>query len=188
MEVETGKTSDQKMAIPMIEAARENLGENNEDRMKTVAMDKGFDSEENVREANKRGVHAIVPVREVPDNLEKLSKEDREEPLLPGGNVVYDRYSGEVACYESPENKKEDPTRRTMTYAGYEADRSSHKFRCPLGAYAQAACTSFESCGTSLEWACGTSSVRGSPPWQSWQFTPLRKWTSPTRLSAGTNR
>jgi hypothetical protein len=146
VEVKTGKTSDQKMAIPMIEAARENLGENNKDRMKTVAMDKGFDSEENVREAERRGVHAIVPVREVPDNLDKLPKEDREEPLSPGGNVVYDRYSGEVACYESPENVKEEPTRRTMTYAGYEADRSAHKFRCPLGAYAQTGRESFESC------------------------------------------
>ena len=53
IEVETGKTSDQKMAIPMIDAARENLGEN---RMETVAMDKGFDSESNIREANEREI------------------------------------------------------------------------------------------------------------------------------------
>ena len=45
------------MAIPMIEAAQKNLGA---DRIETTAMDKGFDSEENVLEAFERGVSTIV--------------------------------------------------------------------------------------------------------------------------------
>ena len=151
VDVETGKTSDQKMAIPMIDAARENLGE---DRMETVAMDKGFDSESNIRDANERDVAAIVPVREVPENLNRLPKEDREEPLSPGGNVVYDRYTGEVACYESSGNDNE-PTRRTMNYAGFEADRGTHKFRCPLGGTAATECTVFHCC------AAGPSGSQG---------------------------
>jgi hypothetical protein len=142
VDVQTGKTSDQNMAMPMVDAARENLPN---DRMKTVAMDKGFDSEQNVRGAFSRDVAAVVPVREVPENLDKLPKADREEPLSPGSNVVYDRYTGEVACYETSASESE-PTRRTVTYAGFESDRSAHKFRCPLGPLAATQCTAFDSC------------------------------------------
>jgi hypothetical protein len=151
VDVQTGKTSDQSMALPMIDAARENLGD---DRMETVAMDKGFDSEENVRGALDRGVAGIVPVRDVPENLERLPKQDREESLSPGGNIFYDRYTGEVVCYESSENQSE-PTRRPMVYAGFEQDRSSHKFRCPLGAQAATECRAFQHC------AAGSSGCQG---------------------------
>ncbi len=123
--------------------------------METVAMDKGFDSEENVREAYNRDVAAIVPVREVPENLDSQPKEDREEPLSPGGNIVYDRYTGEVACYERSGNENEEPERRPMIYAGFEADRSSHKFRCPLGSSAATECAAFHSC------AAGSSGSQG---------------------------
>ena len=143
VDVQTGKTSDYKMAIPMIEAAQKNLGA---DRIETTAMDKGFDSEENVLEAFERGVSTIVPFRDVPENLEKLVKEDREEPLSPGQNVVYDRYTGEVFCYAAPANTNAEPQRREMDYAGFEKDRKSHKFRCPLGACARSSCASFDTC------------------------------------------
>ena len=151
VDVKTGKTCDQGMALPMIDAAQDILGN---DRMETLAMDKGFDSEDNVRGAVKKNVAPIVPVREVPENLDKLPKEDREEPLSPGSNVVYDRYSGEVACYDCAENGDE-PTRRTMNYAGWEGDRSSHKFRCPLGAGAETECNAFHCC------AAGSSGSQG---------------------------
>lgn len=151
VDVQTGKTSDQSMAAPMIDAALANLGD---DRMETVAMDKGFDSEHNVREALDRHIAAIVPVREVPENLESLPKEDREEALSPGSNILYDRYTGEVVCYESSEGQ-EEPTRRPMVYAGFERDRSSHKFRCPLGALAATECKAFEQC------AAGSSGSQG---------------------------
>ncbi len=152
VDLETGSTSDQKMAMPMLDAAQANLGD---ERMKTMAMDKGFDSEENVRGADARGVAAIVPVREVPEKLDSLPKEDREEPLSPGGNIVYDRYSGEVACYEQSTDANAESTRRTMTYAGFEGDRSTHKFRCPLGGCAATECTAFDSC------SAGSSGAQG---------------------------
>ena len=152
VDVQTGKTSDQNMAMPMLDAAKENLGEN---RIETVAMDKGFDSEENVREAKSKGVAAIIPVREVPENLEKLPPQDREEPLSPGSNVVYDRYTGEVFCYEPSSNANEPPTRRPMIYAGFESDRETHKFRCPLGGCAASACKAFKTC------AAGSSGSQG---------------------------
>lgn len=152
VEVVTGSTSDQKLAVPMIDAAQKNLGEG---RMETVAMDKGFDSAENVREAHERDVAAIVPTRDVPQNLASLPREDREVVLAPGGNVVYDRYSGEAACYEAPANANEEPTRRTLTYAGFEAGRDAHKFRCPLGGAAEGACRAFATC------AAGSSGSQG---------------------------
>lgn len=152
LEVRTGSTPDQRMAIPMIDDAIANLPDR---RLRTVSMDKGFDSEANVRKAFERGVCAIVPVREVPDNLEKLPREDREEKLRPGGNLVYDRYTGEVACYERLPKQKEGSRRRTMPYAGFESDRCTHKFRCPLGASAAQCCNSFSSC------AAGSSGSQG---------------------------
>jgi hypothetical protein len=152
VDVVTGSSSDQKLAVPTIKAAQENLGDS---RMETVAMDKGFDSEQNVLEAYRLGVAAIVPVRDVPQNLESLPREDREVPLSPGGNIVYDRYSGEAACYEAPTNANAEPTRRSMNYAGFEAGRDTHKFRCPLGACAATACSAFATC------AAGPSGSQG---------------------------
>jgi hypothetical protein len=114
--------------------------------MQTVAMDKGFDSEDNVLGAHGLGIAAIVPTREVPENLENLPREDREAALTAGGNIVYDRYSGEAACYEPPANAGDEPTRRAMKYAGFESGRDAHKFRCPLGASAPTACRAFGSC------------------------------------------
>lgn len=64
VDVETGSQPDSPMAMSMLDAARDILGS---DRIQTLAMDKGFDSEENVREAFHRGVSAIVPFRDVPE-------------------------------------------------------------------------------------------------------------------------
>jgi hypothetical protein len=121
----TGKTSDQDLAMPLLDASIKNVGK---DQIETCAMDKGFDSAENVTGAFARGVAAIVPVRDVPKNLESLPPQDREEVVV--GNIVRDRYSGTVACYES--SKGDNPVRREMTHAGFEKDRECHKFRCPL--------------------------------------------------------
>lgn len=141
--VETGSYSDQKAAVPMVRDGQDRLPEG---RRKTVSMEKGFDSEENVRALWDMGIAAIVPVRDVPQNLDSLPKEDREVPLSPASNVVYDKYTGEVACYGAAESPGGKPTRRTMTYAGAEPDRSAHKFRCPLGPRAKDACPFFQAC------------------------------------------
>ncbi|MFQ5507306.1 MAG: transposase [Planctomycetota bacterium] len=47
---------------------------------------------------------------------------------------------------QNADESDNEPTRRTMTYAGAETDRSSHKFRCPLGAGAKDQCPFFDSC------------------------------------------
>jgi hypothetical protein len=113
--------------------------------METCAEDKGFDSNENVNTAYRDlGVSLIVPVRDVPENLESLPPEDREVALDSGSNLVRDKYSGEVACYERPAGGQ--VIRREMKYAGFEDVREAHKFRCPLGAAASTNCSAFSSC------------------------------------------
>ena len=147
----TGSTNDQHLAMPLLEGSLRILGPG---VMETCAADKGFDSKDNVNNAYRdHGVAMIVPVRDVPENLERLAPEDREVALEPGGNVVFDRYSGEVACYESLESGEKKQERRTMDYAGFEADRETHKFRCPLGGAASSQCSAFKTCSAG---PCGT--------------------------------
>lgn len=138
----TGSTNDQLLATPVLQGAVRIVGP---EVMETCAMDKGFDSTENVRDGFRDlGVAVIVPVRDVPEKLEEQPREDREVALEPGGNVVRDIYTGEVACYDR--TKSAEPIRREMSYAGFEKDREAHKFRCPLGAAAGASCSAFGTC------------------------------------------
>lgn len=141
----TGSASDSELALPMLDAVGENLGRG---QMEDCSMDKGFDSEENVKGAFSRGISAIVPVRDVPKDLKELPPQDRE--VVVKGNIVRDRYSGEVACYAFMEDGK--PIRREMAYAGFEKDRECHKFRCPLGAEAAGGCPGFSRCSAG---SCG---------------------------------
>ena len=167
VDVTTGKTSDQELATPMLEEAQKNLPEG---RMETTAMDKGFDSKENVEGAYELDIAAIIPVRDVPENLEKLPREDREERLEPQSNIAYDRYTGEVFCYAK--GNGEEIERRTMTYAGFEAGRDTHKFRCPLGAAAQGGCKAFASCSAGSAGAQGRQ-VRIPMETDSRRFAPI---------------
>jgi len=138
----TGSTNDQLLAEPVLQGAVRILGPG---VMQTCAEDKGFDSTENVETAYRDlGVAVIVPVRDVPEKLEELPREDREVGLEPGGNVVRDIYTGEIACYDR--TKGAEPIRREMKYAGFEKDRETHKFRCPLGASAGTTCSAFATC------------------------------------------
>jgi len=138
----TGSTNDQTLSIPVLEGAVRILGRGT---METCAEDKGFDSTENVQEAYQDlGVAVIVPVRDVPENLEQLPREDREVGLEAAGNVVRDKYTGEVACYER--TKSGEVIRREMKYAGFEKERAAHKFRCPLETAAATCCSAFGTC------------------------------------------
>jgi hypothetical protein len=137
----TGSANDQLLATPVLQGAVRILGR---EVMESCAEDKGFDSADNVQDAYDLGVALIVPVRDVPEKLEEQPREDREVALEPGGNVVRDIYTGEIACYES--TKSVEPIRREMSYAGFEKGRDAHKFRCPLGAAAGASCSFFETC------------------------------------------
>jgi hypothetical protein len=171
----TASTNDQLLAMPVLQGAVGTVGPG---VMETCAMDKGFDSMETVRDAFRDlGVAVIVPVRDVPEKLEEQPREDREVALEPGGNVVRDKYTGEVACYER--TKSAEPIRREMNYAGFEKDRETHKFRCPLGAAAGAKCSSFGSCSAG---PCGKQGrqVRVEMDTDARRFSPIyprsKKW------------
>jgi len=140
-ETKTGKTSDQTMAEPMLEATVRNVGEG---VLKSLSMDKGFDSTDTVKAGNARGVAMLIPVREVAKDLQGQSAADREKALKPGGNIVWDSYSGKVACYAK--SKNDEVIRREMKHAGFEQDRQCHKFRCPLGGLAAGSCSVFATC------------------------------------------
>lgn len=139
VETTTGKANDHAQVRPQIEQAVENLGEG---VIETLAMDKGFDSTEVVETCTEFGVLPIVPFRDVPKNLDQMPARDREIPLQQTGNTVRDKYTGEVSCYDfsGPE-----PVKRAMDYAGYEADRETHKFRCPEAALGKK-CPFFDEC------------------------------------------
>lgn len=146
--VVTGSTSDQELSTPLLEGAVRILGPG---VMETCAEDKGFDSTENIREAYRDlGVVLVVPTRDVPQDLATLPPEDREVPLEPGGNIVRDIYTGEIACYEATGDG--DLRRRELKYAGFERDRETHKFRCPLGAAAASSCSAYARCSAG---SCG---------------------------------
>jgi len=140
-ETKTGKTNDQTMAEPMIAATVKNVGEG---VLESLAMDKGFDSTDTVKAGNARGVSMLIPVREVAVDLKDQPTADREKALKPGGNVVWDSYSGIVACYAK--SKDGEMLRREMKHAGFERGRQCHKFRCPLGELAVGSCSAFATC------------------------------------------
>jgi len=138
----TGSTNDHLLAIPVLEGAVRLVGKGT---MKTCAQDKGFDSEDNVKEAYQElGVALIVPTRDVPDDLKKLPPQDREVSLEGAGNLVRDKYTGEVACYEHRNGA--ESIRRAMKHGGFDKERQVHKFRCPLDATAPTTCSAFGSC------------------------------------------
>lgn len=149
----TGSSPDVAEAPGLISHAESLLGA---DVIQEVACDKAYDSEDFVRNIVDRGMSPVIPVRDVPEKLKNQKAEDRETVLAKQDNITYDRYSGEVFCYD-----KSDPTtmiRRKMMYAGCERDRETHKFRCP----AAKTCPFRQKCGG------GTSGKQGRQvriPW-----------------------
>lgn len=92
-------------------------------RIATVAYDKAADSEEAHRELDRRGIKALVQMR-------NLWKGDPER-LLPGhdgsSNVVYDE-AGTIYCYDKTDDV---PIRHEMAFIGHEPERKTLKYRCP---------------------------------------------------------
>lgn len=138
IDVRPGNTSDFDMVEPVLEQAIILT----DGAIETVSLDKGFDSQDVVKETWANGIAAVVPTRDVPESLAEQSREDRETLLDPTGNIGWDRYNGEVVCYDS---SGPEPVRQVMTYAGFDADRETHKFRCPATAAGQA-CPAAELC------------------------------------------
>lgn len=140
LETKTGSTSDFTQVRPMILQVEENLGKNQVD---TLSLDKGFDSKKTVLTCyDEFNIKTVVPTRDVPKNLQNLPAEDREIPLIPTGNVVRDKYTGQVFCYDF---SGKEPNKQEMVYAGFDTSRDAHKFRCPAAASGNK-CPHFDRC------------------------------------------
>lgn len=124
----TGSHPDVLEAHELLAHASTLLGEGT---IKEVALDKAYDDTSLIEDCFDEAIVTVIPVRDVEEDLKKQEAADREEPIRPGENVVYDRYSGEVFCYDLSAS---EPVRRQMVYAGFEKDRAAHKFRCPAAA------------------------------------------------------
>ena len=124
----TGAHADVLEAPELIAQAAKLVGE---ETIQEAAFDKAYDDEDLTGTCFDRGIAAVIPVRDVPQKLKDQAPADREETLGAGNNITYDRYTGEVFCYDL---SKPELVRRQMSYAGFELDRKTHKFRCPAAA------------------------------------------------------
>lgn len=119
-EVSDSKAGDGETLPTLLEQAEADLPPG---RIATVAYDKAADSEEVHRELDRRGIKALVQMR-------NLWKSDPER-LLPGhdgsSNVVYDE-AGTIYCYDKTADV---PIRHRMAFVGHEAGRKTLKYRCP---------------------------------------------------------
>ncbi len=78
----TGAHADVREAPELLAHAAQLLGE---DVIEQAAMDKAYDDGDLVKECAEEGIAAVVPVRDVPEELQEQSSEDREiAPLVRG--------------------------------------------------------------------------------------------------------
>jgi len=108
--------------LPMIEEAKEKHFED----IETLAGDKAYDSgPHNEVLYDEHGIKPVIDIR-------NHWKDGEETKLLnpeKTDNVVYD-YKGTVYCH-CPEGNE----RYEMAYCGFEKDRNTLKYKCPLSAY-----------------------------------------------------
>lgn len=95
---------------------------------KTLAADRGYDDGEDKRRLHEDyGIVPLIPSRE-------LKKE--YEPINPAlHDTIYISPAGEVVCKVLPFEIENEKKYARMEFMGYEKDRETLKFRCPVAAY-----------------------------------------------------
>ncbi len=89
-----------------------------------ACFDKGYDDEELIKKLfDDYGVKPIIDIR----NMWK--DKDKTRLLENTRNIVYN-HRGDISCYCLVSKEKKD-----MSYAGFEKDRKTLKYRCPMQAY-----------------------------------------------------
>lgn len=89
-----------------------------------ACLDRGYDDEDLIKKLfDDYGVKPIIDIR----NMWK--DKDKTRLLDNTNNIVYD-YRGTISCYCAISGEKKD-----MSYAGFEKDRNTLKYRCPMQAY-----------------------------------------------------
>ncbi|MFQ5868140.1 MAG: transposase [bacterium] len=138
--VTRASASDGAELLPMIEESKDRHPELIE-RAKDLSGDKGYDSWDNNQSLwDEFAIKPVIDIRDMwkEEKLdEKLkgeegsSKDIITRSLYPDrvDNIVYD-YKGSIYCYCPVSDQ-----RREMAYQGFEKDRNSLKYRCPVSAY-----------------------------------------------------
>jgi transposase len=103
-----------------------------------LAADRGYDAKEFIEELwADYGIKAIIDIRNM--------WQDGEEERLLGDwpNITYD-YRGRVHCW-CPETA----SKREMAFGGFEKDRNTLKYRCPVWQYKSLSCAGASACPVS---------------------------------------
>ncbi|MBE7558382.1 transposase [bacterium] len=147
-EVTEAKQSDMHHLVPLLVKLRQ---EQPQLETETVSADKGYDSAENVERAWREEVEgrplrikAVIAQRESPTP---------DEPYQDGRGFcdLVLRKHGALCCQrelKNAEGKIERPLTE-MAWAGFEADRECHKFRCPAKTHGLE-CRRFQECNAGL--------------------------------------
>ena len=123
-EVTRASASDTKHLLPLVEELKQKHPQIYRD-IDTAAGDKGYDSEENCRKLyDEHGIKPVIDIRRMwRDKETKLLDPNRSD------NIVYDEV-GTVYCM-CPKTEEQ----RRMAYGGFEKDRMTLKYVCPMKAY-----------------------------------------------------
>jgi hypothetical protein len=92
-------------------------------RIRTLAFDKAADDQKTHELLHEQGIKPLIEIREL--------WQDEKQRMLPGhdgnSNVVHDE-AGTLFCFDTVSTI---PVKHKMSYAGYEKDRGTLKYRCP---------------------------------------------------------
>lgn len=111
-------------------------------RAKVLTGDKGFDSAEiHQRLWQSYGVKGVIDTRE-------MWKEDKLRALYDdgGGDVIVYSERGDVLCRWRDDGAREEENYRRLQFRGFEADRDSLKYQCPLAGAQARLCPTHEWC------------------------------------------
>jgi hypothetical protein len=156
-EVTRASESDTKHLLPLVEDLKQKHPQIHGD-IDTAEADKGYDSEENCRRLyDEHGIKPVIDIRRMwRDKETKLLDPNRSD------NIVYDEM-GRVYCI-CPRTGEQRP----MSYGGFEKDRMTLKYICPVRAYGL-------TCSGSLECDHAMKSERVSLEIDRRIFTPVAR-------------
>lgn len=131
--------SDMTQVLPLVEDLREKHPKIHRD-IDVAAGDKGYDSEENCRRLyDEHGIKPVIDIRQMWRDKETRLLDPKESD-----NIVYDEV-GTVYCI-CPKTGEQ----RRMAYGGFEKDRMTFKYVCPIRAYGLT-CSGSQGCGHAVK-------------------------------------
>jgi hypothetical protein len=94
------------------------------DRCEHMSLDRGYDDENIIKKLwDEYRIKPIIDIR-------NMWKDKDETRVLPNMNNIVYNYRGTISCYCPVKGDKKE-----MAYAGFEKDRNTLKYRCPVQAY-----------------------------------------------------